>query len=107
MRCRRSWKPARPYIWRLIILVLFSEVINLPVEQRDRYHRSQQAYVQEWGALLHRTRPRLGEPDGRILVHAALGLINDLTRARRLYERPELPTEIAGLARTVLDTAFP
>ncbi len=45
--------------------------------------------------------------DGRILVHAALGLINDLTRARRLYERPELPTEIAGLARTVLDTAFP
>lgn len=86
------------------VSVLLSEVINLPDQQREDYHRTQQAYVHEWVVLLGETRPHLAEPENRILVHAALGLINDLAREPRLRKRTLLPTEIAVLARAVLGT---
>ncbi|WP_166459691.1 TetR/AcrR family transcriptional regulator [Amycolatopsis pithecellobii] len=85
-----------------MVSVLLSEVINLPAEQHDTYQRSQQAYVNEWVALLGRSQPHLPEPEVRLLVHAALGVTNDLVRVRLLQGRDRLPTEIAALARAVL-----
>ena len=71
-----------------IVSVLVSQVIHLPAPSRDELRRSQRDYVAEWVALLTAARPGLPAPEARVLVHAALALINGLTRVPHLAVQP-------------------
>jgi AcrR family transcriptional regulator len=85
-----------------IVGILLSEVTNLPDGRRDAFRRTQLDYVAEWVALLVRSRPELDAVAARVLVHAALSVVNDVTRVHHLQRRPELAEETALLARAVL-----
>ena len=74
-----------------IVSVLVSQVIHLPAPSRDELRRSQRDYVAEWVALLTAARPGLPAPEARVLVHAALALINGLTRVPHLAVQPGAP----------------
>ncbi|WP_177228804.1 MULTISPECIES: TetR/AcrR family transcriptional regulator [Amycolatopsis] len=86
------------------ISVLLSEIISLEEADRERFRRYQQAYVHEWAVLLGRSRPELAETDVRVLVHAALSVVNHFVGVHRLATRPHLASEAAALARAVLST---
>lgn len=86
------------------ISVLLSEIISLTEADRERFRRSQQAYVHEWTVLLGRSRPELAETDVRVLVHAALSVVNHFVGVHRLATRPHVASEAAALARAVLNT---
>ena len=85
-----------------IVSVLVSQVIHLPAPSRDELRRSQRDYVAEWVALLTAARPGLPAPEARVLVHAALALINGLTRVPHLAVQPGARARIAALAEAVL-----
>ncbi|WP_430336120.1 TetR/AcrR family transcriptional regulator [Rhodococcus sp. ACT016] len=86
-----------------LVGILISEVINLPEDRRHSYRRTQVEYITEWTALLRRERHDLGEPETRILVHAALAVINSLSRIPHLRSRPFLADEVSAMALAVLD----
>ncbi|MDD7940324.1 TetR/AcrR family transcriptional regulator [Actinomycetospora lutea] len=85
-----------------IVSVLVSQTIHLPAPHRDELRRSQRAYLAEWVALLTAARPDLPAPEARVLVHAALALINSLARVHHLAVRPGARERIATLAGAVL-----
>ncbi|WP_020672099.1 TetR/AcrR family transcriptional regulator [Amycolatopsis nigrescens] len=87
-----------------LIGTLITELVNLPGEQRHELRRVQHEYLAEWVNLLRTTHPALPEPDARVMVHAAITLINDVARIHHLRTRPALSTELAHLARTLLAT---
>ncbi|MFC5139604.1 TetR/AcrR family transcriptional regulator [Actinomycetospora rhizophila] len=85
-----------------IVSVLVSQTIHLPAEPRDELRRSQRAYLAEWVALLTAARPGLPAAEARVLVHAALALINSLVRVHHLALRPGARARTAALAGSVL-----
>ncbi|MEJ2886411.1 TetR/AcrR family transcriptional regulator [Actinomycetospora aeridis] len=85
-----------------IVSVLVSQTIHLPGPERDGLRRSQRAYLAEWVALLTTARPSLPAPEARVLVHAALALINSLSRVHHLALRPGARDRTAALARCAL-----
>lgn len=85
-----------------IVSVLVSQTIHLPAPDRDELRRSQRAYLAEWVALLTAARPHLPAPEARVLVHAALALINSLARVHHLAARPGARARTAALAGAVL-----
>ena len=85
-----------------VVSVLVSQVIHLPAPSRDELRRSQRDYVAEWVALLTAARPGLPAPEARVLVHAALALINGLTRVPHLAVQSGARARIAALAEAVL-----
>jgi AcrR family transcriptional regulator len=85
--------------------VFAGEVVNLPDRDLRRLVLAQRSYVAEWVRLLHEVAPGLPEPEARIAVHAALTIVNDLTRTPRIMTRPGLVGELTGLAMAVLDEA--
>jgi AcrR family transcriptional regulator len=85
-----------------IVSVLISQVIHLPGPRRDELRSSQRDYVAEWVALLTAARPGVPASEGRVLVHAALVLINSLTRIPHLADRPGARARITALAGAVL-----
>ncbi|WP_037079828.1 TetR/AcrR family transcriptional regulator [Pseudonocardia spinosispora] len=88
-----------------IISVLGREVNSLPEQHRVHFYRVQQDYVAEWVALLRGSRPELSEAEARVLVHAALGLVNSLSRSRLLRTRATITSDIGALGRSVLGLA--
>jgi AcrR family transcriptional regulator len=101
---------ARSYVdivWRSedLLSVFASEITHGPDRDRREMVRVQRAYVAEWVTLLRTVAPRLPEPEARIAVHAALTIVNDLTRTPRIAARPGLVGELSGLAVAVLDEA--
>jgi AcrR family transcriptional regulator len=85
-----------------LVGILISEVVHLPEDRRSAMRSRQHDYVGEWIALLGVVRPGLDAAESRVLVHAALAVVNSLTRIRRLRARPGLDSEIAALAYAVL-----
>ena len=87
------------------LLTLFA---SLPAAVPDRdakeLLRIQRSYVAEWVRLVQAGAPDAEEREARITVHAALTVINDLTRMPRMAARPQIAEELAGLALTVLRT---
>jgi AcrR family transcriptional regulator len=83
--------------------VLVGEVIHLPDDRREEYRRAQRDYVAEWVALLRQSRPDLDEATARVRTHAALSLINSLSRIPHLRGRPGHVGHTAALARAVLN----
>lgn len=79
-----------------------SELANLPERDRKELVRLQRAYVAEWLRQL-RLESELSEQDAKIVVHAALTIVNDLARTPRLISRPRIAAELVELAVTVLN----
>ena len=55
--------------------VYFREIAQVPEADRRRLRRNQRLYVEEWVLLLTELRPGLDDPTARVLVHAAIGVI--------------------------------
>jgi AcrR family transcriptional regulator len=79
-----------------------NELGNLPERDRKELVRLQRAYVAEWLRQL-RSESELTEQDAKIVVHAALTIVNDLARTPRLLARPRIAAELAELAVAVLN----
>jgi AcrR family transcriptional regulator len=88
-----------------LMAIFASESINLAERDARELLRVQRSYVAEWVKLLLETAPALDEREARITVHAALTIINDLSRTPRIAGRPGIAAELAGLAGSVLSSA--
>ncbi|ODU07476.1 MAG: hypothetical protein ABS81_01660 [Pseudonocardia sp. SCN 72-86] len=86
-----------------VVDVLVTEVPHLPDERRDVFRRAQRDYLAEWVALIHRDAPDLPEPETRVRVHAAIAVVNGLSRIPHLRATPGYTAHTAALARAVLD----
>jgi AcrR family transcriptional regulator len=86
-----------------IMATFANELRNVPDPDRKELVRLQRTYVAQWVRQLRAHTPDLPEPDARVVVHAALTIINDLARTPRLVSRPGIATELSELAVTVLD----
>jgi AcrR family transcriptional regulator len=77
--------------------IIVHEIQNLPDEYLPVARLHQQEYVAEIVRLLRAGRPELDEPSGRVLIHGALGVINELTRTPRYLGRPNLTAELSSM----------
>jgi AcrR family transcriptional regulator len=78
-----------------------NELGNLPDRDRKELVRLQRAYVAEWVRHV-RSESELSEQDAKVVVHAALTIVNDLARTPRLLTRPRIAAELIELAVAVL-----
>lgn len=60
---------------RELAQVYYSEINNLPAEDRRRLRRKQRTYLEEWVHLVSELRGDLSDGDARTVVHAAIGAI--------------------------------
>src|SRR6202048_2565524 len=60
---------------RELAQVYYSEINNLPAEDRRRLRRKQRLYLEEWVHLVHEMREELSDTDARTVVHAVIGAI--------------------------------
>ncbi|MDT5343478.1 MAG: hypothetical protein QOE52_2662 [Mycobacterium sp.] len=60
---------------RELAQVYYSEINNLPDEDRRRLRRKQRLYLEEWVHLISELRGDLSDADARTIVHAAVGAI--------------------------------
>ena len=86
-----------------IVGVLMTEFIHLPAERRDAFRRAQLDYVGEWVALLRQDRPGRDEAEALVRTHAALAVVNSLSRIHHLRVRPGHVERTATLAAAALE----
>ena len=60
---------------RELARVYYSEINNLPDQDRRRLRRKQRIYLEEWVHLVSELRTGLSDADARTLVHAMIGAI--------------------------------
>jgi AcrR family transcriptional regulator len=60
---------------RELAQVYYSEINNLPAEDRRRLRRKQRLYLEEWVHLISELRGDLSDGDARTVVHAVIGAI--------------------------------
>lgn len=60
---------------RQLAQVYYSEINNLPDDDRRRLRRKQRLYLEEWVHLTDELRDDLSDTDARAIVHAAIGAI--------------------------------
>lgn len=87
---------------RSLIAVYLSEVENLPESAHKALRRAQRDHVDRWFRLLAELRPELSTAQVKVLVHAALNIVNDVSQVRRPITGS--PDEVTQLALTVLYT---
>jgi AcrR family transcriptional regulator len=75
---------------------------NIPDQDRADLVRMQRDYVAQWVDLFLATRPESNVREAKITVHAALTIANDLTRTRRIANRPRLAPELVALMSALL-----
>lgn len=86
-----------------LMRVYFSELGNLPAEDRRRLRSLQRAHIADWVALLQSVRPELGGREATVLVHAGLNVVAD--QAPLLPERDAAAAaRLTRLAELVLGT---
>jgi AcrR family transcriptional regulator len=78
------------------------DLANIPAQDRADLLRVQRDYVAQWVELFLATRPESNAREAKITVHAALTIANDLTRTRRIANRPRLAPELIALMTAVL-----
>ena len=86
-----------------LIAVYANEIGNLPERDAKELRRLQRAYVAEWVRLLRELHPTLDEPEARVVVQAALTVVNDLPRTRGVHDRPGLADDLTTLAVRLLE----
>ena len=85
------------------LAVSFSaDALNYAEEEGDELRRIQRDYVAQWVGLLGAAQPSMNARDAKITVHAALTIANDLSRTRRVNQRPGLAAELRVLMAAVL-----
>lgn len=87
---------------RDLISVYIAELDNLSTPDRTELIRLQRSYVAEWVEALGNLRPDLDTATARIVVHAALTIVNDLVRTERYANRPGYAEELVLLADAAL-----
>ncbi|MDI6104419.1 TetR family transcriptional regulator [Actinoplanes sp. NEAU-A12] len=85
-----------------LVAVYLAENNNLPEADRHELRKVQRLHVEEWVRLLGRLRPGLAVPEARVLVHAALNLVTDLSRLVRFDRRSGMDRHLTRLMLTVL-----
>lgn len=60
---------------RELAQVYYSEINNLPAQDRRRLRRKQRLYLEEWVHLIDELRPDLTDAEARTVVHAVIGAI--------------------------------
>jgi AcrR family transcriptional regulator len=98
---------ARSYVDTVLrsddLLTLFASMpVAVPDRDAKELLRVQRSYVAEWVRLVQACAPTADELEARITVHAALTIINDLTRMPRVTARPQIAEELVGLVLAVL-----
>ncbi len=86
-----------------LIAVYANEIGNLPERDAKELRRLQRAYVAEWVRLLREQTPALDDAEARVVVQAALTVVNDLPRTRGVGDRPGLAGELSAIAICLLD----
>ncbi|GAA4422679.1 TetR/AcrR family transcriptional regulator [Actinokineospora soli] len=87
-----------------LIAVYANEIGNLPERDAKELRRLQRGYVAEWVRLLREVTPALDEAEARVVVQAALTVVNDLPRTRGVNDRPGLADELTAIAVGLLET---
>lgn len=87
---------------RELARVYYNEVQNLPRDDQSRLRRKQRHYLEEWIALVGRSRPDLDEAEARTLVHAAIGAIQSPLFHRVDLDDERLRTRLTSAALAVL-----
>jgi AcrR family transcriptional regulator len=59
-----------------LVAVYMTESRALPSDRERAVRRNQRNYVNEWIAVLEKVRPDLSEAEARVLVQAAIGMLN-------------------------------
>jgi AcrR family transcriptional regulator len=85
-----------------LVSVYLAENNNLPDADRHELRKVQRLHVEEWVRLLCRLRPELPIAEARLLVHAALNVVTDLSRWVRFDRRSGMDRHLERLAITVL-----
>jgi AcrR family transcriptional regulator len=85
-----------------LVSVYLAENNNLPRADRHELRKVQRLHVEEWVRLLGRLRPSVPAAEARVLVHAALNLVTDLSRWVRFDRSTGMDGHLIRLARTVL-----
>ncbi|MFC7532268.1 TetR/AcrR family transcriptional regulator [Actinoplanes sp. GCM10030250] len=85
-----------------LVSVYLAENNNLPESDRHELRKVQRLHVEEWVRLLCRLRPGVPAAEARVLVHAALNLVTDLSRWVQFDRRTGMDRHLVRLARTVL-----
>lgn len=86
-----------------LVDILITEVRNLAPEDAPGLLQEQRAYVDEWVHLLRQVHAELDGATARVVVHAALMVINDIARNADLRSLDAAEAMMAGLGRRVLD----
>lgn len=85
-----------------LMSVYFTEVGNLPDEQRRSLRHIQRLNVEEWVALLQQLLPSRPLAELRFLVHAALALPLDLGRRLKFEQSSEAQGTVARLMQVAM-----
>ncbi|GAB7042759.1 MULTISPECIES: TetR/AcrR family transcriptional regulator [Catenuloplanes] len=86
-----------------LVSVYLAENSNLPGGDRHELRKVQRLHVEEWVRLLTEVRPELPVPEARVLVHAALNLVTDLSRWVRFDRRTGMDAHLVRLAMVIMD----
>ncbi|KAF0957625.1 hypothetical protein [Rhodococcus sp. T7] len=85
-----------------LLTVLTCEVLSLPPARRHAVRSAQHDYVGQWFQLLKETRPDIGDTQVRFRVHAALTIVNDVSRTMRLRCMPNVQERVRLAAHRAL-----
>jgi AcrR family transcriptional regulator len=85
-----------------LVSVYLAENNNLPESDRHELRKVQRLHVEEWVRLLGAVRPELPTPEVRVLVHAAINLVTDLSRWVHFDRRSGMDRHLVRLMHTVL-----
>lgn len=85
-----------------LLSVYLAENGNLPGGDRHELRKVQRLHVEEWVRLLTEARPGLPAPEARVLVHAALNLVTDLSRWVRFDRRTGMDAHLVRLVMLVM-----
>ncbi|MFI7545028.1 TetR/AcrR family transcriptional regulator [Actinoplanes sp. NPDC049599] len=85
-----------------LVSVYLAENNNLPEADRHELRKVQRLHVEEWVRLLGAVRPDLPAAETRVLVHAALNVVTDLSRWVRFDRRSGMDRHLVRLVQTVL-----
>jgi AcrR family transcriptional regulator len=87
---------------RTLAQVYYSEIANLPDDDRHRLRRKQRLYLEEWVHQLALLRPGTSDGELRARVHAAIGAIQSVLQYHSGLADRHLDELIAASAEAVL-----
>src|SRR5690606_3291705 len=83
---------------RAIAQVYYSEIKNLPDDDRRRLRRKQRRYVEGWVGLVRQLHPHADDAHIRTVVHAAIGSIHSSLNHDAGIAEPELRKVLSDAA---------